>query len=456
MCRGEHLHKAFQQNLMGDIMSRLGNTAVTSDIISRAVKEFGTPFYLYDERTILDKCQEVLKMPNAFGLYVGYAMKANSSRALLQLITGLGIDLDLSSLNEGIRAHIAGIPYSRMMLTTQDVPSSHSRQDLEAMMLKGMKYNVCSLRQLELIADFAVANNIELSIRLHPGIGSGESVTRNTGDKYSCFGIHLSDLERATAFADEKRVVFDEVHMHIGSGGDPELWRANIDRELNCVEQHLPEVKIVNLGGGFKEARMPDEKPADIQDLGLCARRKFQEFYERTGRKLIMAIEPGSFIVANAGFLVTSVLDKKSTGEDGFHFLIADAGMEANTRPLLYGSRHPFYVVSKTGKLMSSEFDLSDLYPETDYRVVVGRCCESGDSQSLDSQGHIIPRLMANPDVDDILVIGGAGAYVSAMCLANYNSYVQPAEILLRTNGDLCVIRKEQMLTQIVENELAL
>jgi len=437
-------------------MSILGNTSVTSEVIATAAKQFGTPFYLYDEKTILDKCHDVLKMPNAFGLDVSYAMKANSNRALLQLITGLGIDLDLSSVNEGKRAYLAGIPYSRMMLTTQDVPMGPSRIDLEDMMLKGMKYNVCSMRQLELIADFAVSKKIKLSMRLHPGVGSGESVTRNTGDKYSCFGVHLNDIEKAIAFANQKGLLFDEVHIHIGSGGDPELWRENIDRELTYVEKYFPDVKSVNLGGGFKEARMPDEKPADIQELGLYARKKFHEFFERTGRKLVMAVEPGTYIVANSGFLVTSILDKKSTGDDGFNFLIADAGMEANSRPLLYGSRHPFYVISKSGKLLSTEFDLGDLYPEADYRVVVGRCCESGDSQSLDSHGHIIPRLMANPELGDYLVIGGTGAYVSAMTLANYNSFVKPAEVLLRATGKLQAIRTQQTLEQIVENERSL
>jgi diaminopimelate decarboxylase len=436
--------------------SILGNTFVTAEHVAAAAKQFGTPLYLYDEKTILEKCHDVLKMPNAFGLNVSYAMKANSSRALLQLITGLGIDLDLSSVNEGKRANLAGIPYSRMMLTTQDVPFGQARRDLEEMMLKGMKYNVCSLRQLEGIAAFVVKHKMPLSIRLHPGVGSGESVTRNTGDKYSCFGVHLGDVDKAVALAAAKNITFDEVHIHIGSGGDPELWRDNIDRELSYVEQYFPDVKTVNLGGGFKEARMPDEKPADIQALGLYARKKFHEFYERTGRKLIMAVEPGTYIVANSGFLVTSILDKKSTGEDGFNFLIADAGMEANTRPLLYGSRHPFYVISKSGALLSTEFDLGDLYPETDYRVVVGRCCESGDSQSLDSHGHIIPRLMANPDLDDYLVIGGSGAYVSAMTLVNYNSYVKPAEVLLRSSGKLQLIRAPQTLEQIVENERSL
>jgi diaminopimelate decarboxylase len=434
-------------------MILLEKGSVTSEIIAEAAKRFETPFYLYDEQTILNKCHDVLKMPNAFGLHVGYAMKANSSRALLQLIAGLGIDLDLSSIYEGMRAYAAGIPFSRMMLTTQDVPLEAKRRQLEEMILSGMKYNVCSFRQLEFIADFAQQHQVRLCLRLHPGVGSGESVTRNTGDKYSCFGIHLNDLERTLELAAKKELIFDAVHVHIGSGGDPQLWRENIDRELTYVEHWFPDVQTVNLGGGFKESRMPDEKPADIQELGRYARQRFAAFFQRTGRKLKMAVEPGTYIMANAGFLVTSVLDKKTTGEDGFNFIIADGGMETNARPLLYGSRHPFYVVSKAGKLLSSEFDLGELYPETDYRVVVGRCCESGDSQSLDSQGHIIPRLMANPDFSDYLVIGGAGAYVAAMTLLNYNSYLQPAEILLRTSGELQVIRHAQTLEQLTINE---
>jgi len=434
-------------------MSYLGQTTVTAQIIAKAAEHFGTPFYLYDEQTILNKCNDALKMPNAFGLDVSYAMKANSNKALLQLITGLGIDLDASSLNEAKRAHLAGLPYSRMMLTSQEVLLGRDRAELEEAMKMGLKYNACSMRQLQLVADFAAVNHIALAMRIHPGVGSGESVTRNTGDKYSCFGIHLNDLEQAMDFATRKQVKIDVAHAHIGSGGDPQQWCENIDRQLGFVEQHFPDVTQINLGGGFKEARMPDEKPADIQELGLYARNKFHEFYERTGRKLKMAIEPGTYIVANSGFLVTSVLDKKSTGEDGFNFIISDGGMESNSRPLLYGSRHPFYVITGTGTLLSSEFDLGELYPETDYRVVVGRCCESGDSQSLDSHGHIIPRLMANPDLGDFMVIGGAGAYVSSMSLCNYNSYIRPPEILLRTSGELQVIREPQTLEQIVENE---
>lgn len=437
-------------------MSISGFGVLTSCQILAAAQEFGTPLYLYDESVILEKCKELKAMPHAYGLQVNFAMKANSSRAILQLIASLGFGLDCSSLNECYRAHFAGIPYSRMMLTTQESYGDGRRSLLEQMIQEGLQYNVCSLYQLELIADFASRKNISLSIRIHPGQGSGESSTRNTGDKYACFGIHLCDIPKAQKIAAEKSLFFKTVHIHIGSGGSPEKWRENIDRELSFVEQFFPDVSVVNFGGGFREARMPDETAVNIQKMGSYAKERFEAFYNRTGRKLKMEIEPGTYIVANAGYLITSVIDEKWTGPEGFEFVILDGGMEANTRPLLYGSRHPLYVIDQNGQLLSAEQDLSGFDPERDARVVVGKNCETGDSQSLDALGNIVPRVMADPEIGDYVAIGGCGAYCSAMSLCNYNSHFQAAEVLLRPDGSLRLIRKRQSIEQMVQNELPL
>lgn len=429
-----------------EAISGFGN--VTSEIIAKVAEEFGTPSYLYDESVILQKCRKILNMPNAFGLKPRYAMKANSNRTLLQLITNQRFDLDASSLNEVRRAKMAGIGFDKVMLTTQEVPLGKDRKFLESFMEKGLKYNVCSLRQLELTE----SSSQPLSMRIHPGVGSGESATRNTGNKYSCFGIHLSDLEYALGLAKGKGIIFDQVHVHIGSGGDPEKWKENVDRELGFIEKYFPDAKTVNFGGGLREARMPDEIPADTQALGEYAKQRIEEFHQKTGRKLVMEIEPGTYIVANSGYLITTVIDKKQTGPDGFEFVVTDGGMEVNTRPLLYGSTHPFYVISKEGKLLSSEFrEDSSLRKKL---CAVGRCCESGDSQSLDEQRHIVPRDMADPKFGDYVVIGGCGAYCSSMSPFNYNSHTQAPEVLLKENGKLDLIRRPQTLNQIIENEL--
>ena len=197
---------------------------------------------------------------------------------------------------------------------------------------------------------------------------------------------------------------------------------------------------------------MPDESPADLILLGEYAKKRIEEFYAKTGSRLHMEIEPGTYITANSGYAVTSVIDKKRTGDDGFDFIVLDGGMEISQRPSLYGSRHPFYTVSEAGELKSSEFgaDGSSGYSA----VVAGKCCESGDCQTLDENGHITPRPMMEPEIGDYLVIGGAGAYCSAMTPFNYNSHTQISEVLIKTTGEQVLIRRRQTLAQIIQNEI--
>ena len=433
-------------------MNRLNDfSTIDTAAVVKAAEEFGTPLYVYDEGLILEQCKKCLDMPNAFGITVRYAMKANSNRTLLKIISGAGLQIDASSLNEVIRANLAGVPFADIMLTTQEIHVGSAREKLEELMLLGMKYTVCSLRQLRLIGDFAAANGITPAIRIHPGVGSGESATRNTGDDYSCFGIHLSDISEANEYAGEKGIVFRHIHEHIGSGGDPELWRQNIDVELGIIEKHFPEAETVCFGGGLKEARTPDERAADLTLLGNYAKERIGDFYKKTGRKLKTEIEPGTYILANSGYAVTRVIDKKSTAKA--NFIIADGGMEINSRPLLYGSRHPIYIISAgDGRLKSSEFstDGGSCYKA----VVAGKCCESGDCQTLDTDGRTVARAMAEPDTGDIAVIGGAGAYCSSMAPFNYNSHTQAPEVLYTKDGQLRLIRKRQTLEQMLENEI--
>jgi diaminopimelate decarboxylase len=433
-------------------MKHFGPTKLDAMLIPNIARQWGTPVYLHDQEFIEDSCEQLLNMPNAYGLHVRYAMKANSDRTVLRVVTNKGLDLDCSSLDEAARAYAAGIPYRRMMLTTQEVPSGAERTELEAMITDGLTYNVCSMTQYKLIADFARANNVGLSMRVHPGAaGGGESATRDTGSEYSCFGVHLNDVPTVKAMADQQGVRFTQVHVHIGSGGDPEKWRQNIDRELGFVKAYFPDAVTVSFGGGLKVARMPGEKQADIAALGAYARQRIQEFKTATGRELRMEIEPGTFVVANSGHIITRIIDKKLTNE--LNFLIVDGGMELLTRPLLYGSEHPIAIVRQDGTLLSSEYDQT---PATGLKAfgIVGRCCESGDSVRLDGDGNIVPVLIAEPEIGDYVVIGGTGAYSESMSPENYNSHRKPGAIMKTRSGALVQIRKKQVREQIYQNEL--
>ncbi|MCL2408499.1 MAG: diaminopimelate decarboxylase [Oscillospiraceae bacterium] len=430
-------------------MNKLNNfSTIRAADFSAAAERFATPVYVYDENLILTKCRECLDMPHAFGLIVRYAMKANSNRTLLQTITGAGLHIDASSLNEVLRASLAGVPYDKIMLTTQEAYTPAELDKLQDLLLRGLKYNVCSLRQLRDIAGFAAAHELELSIRVQPGIGSGESATRTTGDSYSCFGIHLSDLPEAAEYTSSQGIEFRKVHCHIGSGSNPNVWIQSIDVMLDIIARHFPRAECVSFGGGFKVARMPDEKPADLRLLGDYAKERIENFYQTTGRKLKVEIEPGTYIVANAGYAVARVIDKKSTGD--FNFIITDGGMEINARPIMYGSRHPFYIMAGD-TLKSSEFGDD---PGEYEAIIAGKCCESSDMQTLTDDGYGYPVKMKEPDIGDLCVIGGVGAYCSAMTPFNYNSHTQIPEALFTAGGELRLIRRRQTLEQIVENEM--
>lgn len=433
-------------------MKHFGPTKLDATLIPKIAQQWGTPVYLHDQEYIEDSCQQLLNMPNTYGLHVRYAMKANSDRTVLRVVTNKGLDLDCSSLDEAARAHAAGIPFSRMMLTTQEVPAGAERTELEEMIKAGLKYNVCSMTQFQLIAEFAKANNIDLSMRVHPGAaGGGESATRDTGSEYSCFGVHLNDVPTVKAMADQLGLRFTQVHVHIGSGGDPEKWRQNIDRELGFAKAYFPDATTVSFGGGLKVARMPGEKQADIASLGAYAKQRIEEFKAATGRELQMEIEPGTFVVANSGHIVTRIIDKKLTNE--LNFLIVDGGMELLTRPLLYGSEHPITIVRQDGTLLSSEYDCTPTAGLKSFGIV-GRCCESGDSVRLDNDGNIVPVLIAEPEIGDYVVIGGTGAYSESMSPENYNSHRKPGAVMKTRSGELVQIRKKQVREQIYENEL--
>jgi len=421
-----------------------------SGMIPRIARDVGTPFYAYDEKTVLNNCDALKAMPNAFGLNVRYAMKANSNLSVLRLIANRGLDIDASSLGEVLRAKAAGVIGPQIMLTSQEVISPLILSDL---LKAGVGYNVCSMRQFNMVAHQAKELGIPLSVRVHPGIGSGETITRDTGGKYSCFGVQREDLPELRGRAIANGLVFDKVHYHIGSGGDPKVWAEAISLMLPVVEEFFPEATVMSCGGGLRVGRMPGEESADLREMGAAASAAFSDFHNRTRRKLGMEIEPGTSVVANAGYLVTSVVDTKVNHESRLTFAICDGGMECNTRPLLYGSRHPFYVVDREGKLLSSEFEDLSEFPEV---VVAGICCESGDSQSLDESGHIVPRRMALPQVGEFVVVGGCGAYCSTMSPANYNAHTQIPEVLVRSDGSYEIVRQRQVPEQIWQNEVLL
>ena len=400
-----------------------------------AVRErFGTPCYVYDRATLEAAAQRALAFPHPFGITVRYALKANSNHAVLGVFRDLGLHLDASSDPEVERALRAGFAPERIMLTSQ-MPSRR----LEEFVGRGVLYNACSLHQLDRFGR-AFAGR-EVTIRVNPGLGSGSTHRVNTGGPASSFGIWHEYLADAKALAERHRVTIRGLHTHIGSGNDPAVWTRVASMVLDIAER-LPEATTVSLGGGFKVARVAGEHETDLAVVGAVVREALLDFKRRTGRSLRLEIEPGTFLVANGGLVVATCVDVVDTGIGGYVFAKLDAGMTEVTRPSLYGAQHPITVLA-AGRPSAQV-------------VFVGPCCESGDilTPAPGDPEALAPREVPRPEIGDLVVIGGAGAYCAAMSTSNYNSYGQAPEVLREGEGRLRLVRRRQTLAQLTVNEV--
>jgi diaminopimelate decarboxylase len=409
-------------------------TPLSAAVAEEVRERFGTPCYVYDRATLEAAAREALAFPAPFGLTVRYAMKANPSAGILTLFRELGLHIDASSDHEVERAMRAGFAPDQIQLTSQ-MPSRRLSELGEL----GVRFNACSLHQLEAFGK--VAPGQELSVRFNPGLGSGSTNRTNTGGPGSSFGIWHEYLPRVQELLRQYNLKLTRMHTHIGSGTDPEVWKRATRLTLDLVAR-LPEVQRVNLGGGFKVGRMPGERSVDMQDVGNHVRQELLAFKERDGRSLHVEIEPGTFLVALAGYVVASCIDSVDTGSDGYVFAKLDTGMPEVTRPALYGAQHPITVLAE-GR-------------EEREVVVVGPCCESGDilTPAPGDPEALAPRRMPLPNIGDLVVVGGAGAYCAGMSTINYNSYPQAPEVMLEADGSLRLLRRRQSLDQVWQNEV--
>ncbi|HEV8532518.1 MAG TPA: diaminopimelate decarboxylase [Methylomirabilota bacterium] len=407
---------------------------LTAEVAAEVRRRFGTPCYVYDRAALEDAARQALAFPAPFGFTLRYAMKANPSRGVLQLFRDLGLHVDASSDFEVERALRAGFSPGRVLLTSQ-MPSRF----LEAHIARGVLFNACSLHQLDEFGRLAPGR--EISVRMNPGLGSGSTKRTNTGGPASSFGIWHEDLGQVKAVAERHGLRINRLHSHIGSGTDPEIWKRCARMTLDLVAQ-LSEVSRVNLGGGFKVGRMPEEPSVDLADVGAHVRREVEAFHERDGRGLHLEIEPGTLLVANAGAIVASCVDVVDTGADGYLFAKLDAGMPEITRPSLYGAQHPIDVLA-AGREQAAV-------------VFVGPCCESGDilTPAPGDPEALMPRWVPRPEIGDLVVVGGAGAYCAAMATINYNSYPQAPEVMLELDSTLRLLRRRQSPEQVWQNEI--
>jgi len=414
----------------------------------------GSPVFAYSLEKLQDSADACLKFPNAYGLTVRYAMKACPNSAILKFFNSKGIHIDASSGFEVQRAMSAGIPAENISLSTQELPENFAE-----LVKLGVNINACSVSQLQRFGEAFAGTGQKVGIRINPGTGSGGFSTStsgfsktNVGGPASSFGIWYELVDDGTVpdIVSKYGLTVERIHTHIGSGSDPEIWQQVASKSLSFCKV-WSTVETLNLGGGYKVGRMEGEVTTDLQKIGGPVSDAFRQFAEdNDGRELKLEIEPGTYLVAMSGALVSTIQDKVSTTGDGSHtFLKIDSGMTDVLRPSLYGAVHPMTLFPGSGKTEEIGMDTEDV-------IVVGHCCESGDlmTPKPGEPEDLARRTLRKAEIGDLLVMDGSGAYCSGMSTKNYNSFPESPEVMVDFEGKPHIIRNRQPLEEIYHNEV--
>lgn len=386
------------------------------DQVRSIADTFGTPVYVLSTSAVEQQLKKITDIATKTAIKVRYAMKANPHPALLSMLLTHDVHLDASSEYEAQYALELGYPASHIILNSQQ-----PAHNLAGLISAGVSYVATSLHQLELYGKCAPGTNV--AVRINPGVGSGESMKVTTAGPTAAFGIWHEYIDKILSVAKMYDLKITQMNTHIGCGTDPAEWMNVADINLALIEK-LPDVTVLNLGGGFKVGRMSHEKSVDMTAVVTQLDEKIQAYCQKTGRSIDhIEIEPGTYLAARSTCIISEIVDIVDTGANGYTFLRLNTGMNDILRPAMYGGQHPLVVVSK--------------HPQTPHTttsyIVVGHCCESSDVFTVEEgDGHkLAPRVMNTAKIGDYVVIEGAGAYVASMSAAGYNGFARTREIVL-------------------------
>jgi len=404
------------------------NGLVCDDVgVEGIAEEAGTPVYIYSARAIRDAYRAIDAAFAAYPHAIHYALKANSTLAIVRLLRSIGSRVDANSGGEIQVAQRAGYAPGEIVFTGV----GKTREELEYAIGAGVGViNAESAGELDRIAALASAAGREarVALRVNPDIDAGSHPNISTGLRINKFGVPLQD---ARAIYRERRgrpgLRFVGVHVHIGSQITTAEPLRRAARTLATLALELCDdgfqLEHLDVGGGLGIAYegRPIAGPAEYADAVIPELR-------RSG--LPVLLEPGRSIVGQAGALVARVVDTKHY-PDGRQFAVLDAGMGELIRPALYGSYHRIVPVHPRPGA-DSAWD------------IVGPICESSDAFALD-------RRMPPLEVQDLVAILDAGAYGSVMA-SNYNRHLLPAEVLVDA-GKWTLIRRRQTLDDVLALE---
>ena len=398
-----------------------------STCIEDIARRIPTPFYLYSYKTIIDHYRKIRKAFSSVRPLICYSMKANSNLAIARSLVKQGAGLDIVSGGELFKALKVGANPKKVVYASVGKTPQEIRR---AIKLGILFFNVESIPELELINKIArgLEKRTGVCIRINPDVEPKTHKFITTGKLTNKFGIDFWTAKEIFLM----RHTFDSVeikglHIHIGSQiitSKPFISAIRkILKFIDELEKEGVRIEYLNIGGGLGII-YNNEKPQTAKEFARAILPLLKN------RRLKIILEPGRFIVGNAGVLVTKVTYVKKTRMK--NFVIVDAAMNDLIRPALYDAYHEISPINRTSSKIKPKYD------------IVGPVCESADFFAKD-------RKLNELNTGDLLAVMSVGAYGFVMS-SNYNARCRPTEVLLKGNK-YYVVRRRESYSDIIRGE---
>ncbi len=397
---------------------------VTLEQIQEMVKTYPTPFHLYDEKGIRENAR---KLHQAFAWNKGYkeyfAVKATPNPFILSILKEEGCGTDCSSATELMMSEACGFSGKEIMFSSNDTPP----EEFAYAQKLGAVINLDDITHIKVLEDTLGYIPETISCRYNPGgvYAISNGIMDNPGD--AKYGMTKEQMVEAFKTLKEKGAKHFGIHAFLVSNtvtNDyyPALAKTLFELAVMLKEETGAQIDFINLSGGVGIPYRPDQEPNDILAIGEGVRKVYEEVLVPAGMgDVALCTECGRFMLGPYGCLVTKAIHEKHTYKESIGVYACAVNL---MRPAMYGAYHHITVAGKEGCPCDHKYD------------VVGSLCENNDKFAVD-------RMLPKVDKGDYLVIHDAGAHGFSMGY-NYNGKLRSAELLLREDGAVEMIRRAE------------
>ncbi len=399
-------------------------TFVTKEQIAEIVKTYPTPFHIYDEKGIRENAKAVKE---AFSWNPGFreyfAVKATPNPYIIDLMREFGCGFDCSSLTELMLAHAMGAGENEIMFSSNDTPA----KEYAFADRIGAIINLDDITHIDFLEKTLGRLPETISCRYNPGglFKMSNGIMDNPGD--AKYGFTTEQLLEGMRILKQKGVKHFGIHAFLASNTVtneyyPMLAKILFEQAVKIHQETGAHIAFINLSGGVGIPYRPDQEPNDIHAIGEGVRKVYEEVLVPAGMgDVAIYTEMGRFMTGPYGALVTTAIHEKHTHKE---YIGVDACAVNLMRPAMYGAYHHITVLGKEDAPCDHKYD------------VTGSLCENNDKFALD-------RMLPEIEMGDYLVIHDTGAHGYAMGY-NYNGKLKSAELLLKENGDVKLIRRAE------------